>query len=415
MTTPAVALRRLVRIINGGTPTPDLDNWDGEIPWATPVDLGRANGFSLSSTGRNLTTKGALSGSTIVTKGSVLLSTRAPIGYAAINNVPMAFNQGCKALVPAQGVSAPFLRYALTHVEPQLQSMGQGSTFMELSASALATVEIPFPSTDVQIQIVDFLDRETSQIDALMSRQERLIELLGEKRLAILAHAVTKGLDPSAPTKPSGIPWIGDTPAHWTASKVKHHFSATLGKMLQSSKNMPEGSVMLPYLRAGNIQPAGIDVSEVKTMLFTPSEAAELNLRAGDLVVVEGGAIGRSDVLKNDLIGWGFQNHVIRVRARSILSTQFLDLVLKMSLSNGLISNLSNHAAIPSLSSDKLLNLEFSAPPADEAMRICSYVHDKLTVLSNLTDSAESVIRLLKERRSAIISAAVSGRIKVDA
>lgn len=271
------------------------------------------------------------------------------------------------------------------------------------------------PSMREQRGIVDLLDRETAQIDDLIAKQERLIGLLAEKRQAIITHAVTKGLNPTTPTKRSGIPWLGEIPAHWTITKVKHYFSATLGKMLQSANQPLESSVEIPYLRAGNIQPDGIDLNEVKSMPFTPTEAKALDLRAGDLVVVEGGAgFGRSDVLKSDLMGWGFQNHVIRVRSRLSLSTNFLDLVLKMSLSNGQIANLSNHATIPSLSSDKLLNLEFPAPPRDEAERICRHVEGRLMALGNLTDSAESVIRLLKERRSALISAAVTGKIKVE-
>lgn len=297
----------------------------------------------------------------------------------------------------------------------KLICVGTSSSMQNLSQDDFRSFVVKTPPISRQRVIALFLDRETAQIDGLIGKQEQLIELLAEKRQAIITHAITRGLDPTAPTKPSGIPWLGEVPAHWTITKVKHYFSATLGKMLQSANQPLESSVAIPYLRAGNIQPGGIDLNEVKKMPFTPAEAKALNLRADDLVVVEGGAgFGRSDVLKSDLIGWGFQNHVIRVRSRSSLSTHFLDLVLKMSLSNGQIAKLSNHATIPSLSSDKLLNLEFPAPPKEEAEQIRHHVDRRLIALRNLTDSAESVICLLKERRSALISAAVTGKIAVE-
>lgn len=331
------------------------------------------------------------------------------------NRGSAALNQRVCILRPRGGTDIRFLAYVLPSALQIINDLTYSTTVKHLSGSDVLHQLIPFPDIKQQQRISQYLDRETTQIDEMIGKQERLIALIAEKRQAVITHAVTKGLDPTVPTKPSGVPWLGDIPAHWTVTKVKHYFSATLGKMLQSANQPPEGSVVIPYLRAGNIQPDGIDVNEVKKMPFTPAEATALDLRAGDLVVVEGGAgFGRSDVLKSDLIGWGFQNHVIRVRPHSNLSTDFLDLVLKMSLSNGLIANLSNHATIPSLSSDKLLNLEFSAPPSDEAARICRHVDSRLTTLKNLTDSAESVICLLKERRSALIAAAVTGKIAME-
>ena len=353
--------------------------------------------------------------------GDLLITKDGTIGKLSLVSgldKPASLNSGIFVVRPQESYSTRFLYWVLSSrvFEDYVALTSTGSTILHLYQNVFEQFSFGFPSLEAQTSIADFLDRETAQIDALIGKQERLIELLAEKHQAIITHAVTKGLDSTAPTKPSGIPWLGEIPAHWTVTKVKHHFSATLGKMLQSANQPLESSVVIPYLRAGNIQPGGIDLNEVKQMPFTPAEAKALDLRTDDLVVVEGGAgFGRSDVLKCDLVGWGFQNHVIRVRSRASLSTGFLDLVLKMSLANGLIANLSNHATIPSLSSDKLLNLEFPAPPRDEAERICSHVEGRLIRLRDLTNSAKGVISLLRERRSALISAAVTGKIDVHA
>jgi type I restriction enzyme S subunit len=91
-------VRRLFRVVNGGTPTSEPENWDGDVPWATPVDLGHVHGGYLAETQRTLTDQGVKTGSSLVAGGSLILSTRAPIGYIAETKVPMAFNQGCHAL-----------------------------------------------------------------------------------------------------------------------------------------------------------------------------------------------------------------------------------------------------------------------------------------------------------------------------
>src|SRR5699024_812625 len=119
-------IRRLARVLNGGTPTPDEENWLPQIPWATPVDLGAVDGGTLADTARYISAKGLASGSTLAPKRSVLLSSRAPIGYVAVTSSDTAFNQGCKALVPGHNTDPNFLRYAIMWAHQSLQSLGQG-------------------------------------------------------------------------------------------------------------------------------------------------------------------------------------------------------------------------------------------------------------------------------------------------
>ena len=190
MSPPLVPLRRVFRIANGGTPTSSPENWGGGVAWATPVDLAKCHGGKISETQRSLTSAGLHSGSQIVPEGSLLISSRAPIGYIAETTRPMAFNQGCKGLVPEQDVDIRFFRYQLSSMVEQLQSLGQGSTFSELSADDLASRRIVVPSRSQQEETANDLDTETDRIDTLISKNHRLIELLESRRTLLAEEAI---------------------------------------------------------------------------------------------------------------------------------------------------------------------------------------------------------------------------------
>ena len=188
---PETKIRRLFRIVNGGTPTADPQNWDGEVRWATPVDLARVDGGYIDETERRLTPTGLRTGSRSVPVGSLILSTRAPIGYVAETAREMAFNQGCRGLVPVVGMDIRYFRYQLSALRDDLQSLGAGSTFQELSTEALATMRLTCPDVETQRAIADLLDTETARVGSLADKHRRIIELLAERRQAFITAAVT--------------------------------------------------------------------------------------------------------------------------------------------------------------------------------------------------------------------------------
>lgn len=189
MTFPRVPLRRIARLVNGGTPTADKANWDGDVLWATPVDLGRADLGLVTTTERSLTSSGARFGSALVPPGSVLVSTRAPIGYVARATTQLAFNQGCKALVPDNDlVDSQFLAYWLFASRLDLQSRGTGSTFMELGNEQLLGFRIPVPGLDRQRRIAEFLDDQVARIDMLTASRQAQLDRLDETLMATRAQ-----------------------------------------------------------------------------------------------------------------------------------------------------------------------------------------------------------------------------------
>jgi type I restriction enzyme S subunit len=171
-------LRRVFRIVNGGTPTSDPQNWDGNVPWVTPADLADVNGSTIGKTARTLTVTGLRSGSAAVPSGSLIISTRAPIGYVAATSTPTAFNQGCRGLIPRFPKDTRYFQYELLAMADILRARGQGSTFVELSSDSLASIRLYSPDPQAQQIIANHLDVETTDIDVLVAKKRDMINKL---------------------------------------------------------------------------------------------------------------------------------------------------------------------------------------------------------------------------------------------
>ncbi len=162
------------RVINGGTPKTGVGAyWDGPHAWITPAEMGGLETPLLSFSRRTLTDEGLRVGAELVPEGSIILSTRAPIGHLVINEVPMAFNQGCKGLVPTNGVDTKFAYYFLLANVPLLESLGTGATFKELSGGKLKEVPFRFPELSEQRRIVAILDEAFEGIATAKAHAER--------------------------------------------------------------------------------------------------------------------------------------------------------------------------------------------------------------------------------------------------
>lgn len=273
-------------------------------------------------------------------------------------------------------------------------------------------IRSPFPSQSEQNEIAAFLDSETAKIDALIDKQDQLIATLREDRAATITHAVTKGLNPNVAMKDSGAPWVGKVPAHWTLAKLKHGFSVTLGKMYQGEAKSP-GDVELPHLKAGSVTENGLNLADPMMCWFTPAEARSLALRAGDVLVVEGGAIGRCAVLKEDVRGWGFQKSLNRVRALGNDSPRFLAYLIETATLSGHVSILCGKATIPHFTAEKLAELEWPHPSIDEQKKIVDFLDSRCASIDALINKSIEMIETLREYRSALITDAVTGKIDV--
>jgi type I restriction enzyme, S subunit len=412
-----VPLKRLFRILNGSTPKSDNpDYWDGEIVWITPEDIGKACGDTVSAGRRTLTESGYRScGTSLVPKGSIVLTTRAPIGNVALAGVALCTNQGCKSLVPlVDDLASRFFYYQMLSLARDLKALGNGTTFIELGSSELGRVGLLSPAIADQRAVIAFLDRETAKADSLIAEYQRLVELLEEKRVALITRAVTKGLDPRVPMKDSGVEWVGKIPEHWTFPATIALYHVALGKMLDEKQY--SGEHLMPYIRVADVQWDRINTDDLPTIDIRTHEYRRCTLEAGDLIVCEGGSYpGRSAIWDGAISPCAYQKALHRLRPRDPQQTysRFMLLVMEALTRSGWLLADQGKSTIAHIPAEDLRRLRVPCPPFGEQMHIAETVRDQIRSIDHSMEGCKQAISLTRERRSALISAAVMGQIDV--
>lgn len=283
----------------------------------------------------------------------------------------------------------------------QLYTRAQTTFDRRVQQPDLDNLPIPVPPLEEQRAIADYLDRETARIDTLIEEQQHLVEMLRERRQDLIRAAVLGAENPFAPTAEAVFTPIG------------RHFSVTLGKMLDAGKVVRADDQMLPYIRAGNIQDAGLKLEDVNEMPYSAAEAANLNLLAGDLLVVEGGAVGTNVVIRQDMPGWSFQKTVNRLRPTDGWSSARLGYLLRTYRDIGVIDIVCNKSTIPHLTAEKLRAMRVPSVPPEEQLRVVAMLDQETAKIDSLIAESERFVELSKERRAALITAAATGQIDV--
>ncbi len=248
-----------------------------------------------------------------------------------------------------------------------------------------------------------------------MEEQRRLIELLKEKRQAVISHAVTKGLNPNAPMKPSGIDWLGDIPAHWPIVRLK--FMAHVQGGVAKGRDLTGlDTIEVPYLRVANVQDGRLDLEEIAMIEIATDEFARYALQPGDVLMNEGGdfdKLGRGHIWRGEIPRCIHQNHVFAVRPNAIES-EWLNLITSSEYARFYFMSRSKQSTnLASISSSNIGELPIVVPPVEERTQIREHVHTSTRNIDELAAEATRAIDLLQERRSALISAAVTGKIDV--
>jgi type I restriction enzyme S subunit len=271
------------------------------------------------------------------------------------------------------------------------------------------------PPLAEQTQIAAFLDRETAKIDELVAEQRRLIELLKEKRQAVISHAVTKGLNPNAPTKPSGIQWLGDVPEHWGIIPLKQ-----LCSLIKDGTHLPPPRVEIgiPLLSVRNLINGKFIRREDDSMISDDSYVElcrSFRPLPGDvLLAIVGATIGKTAIVPEGLGRFQIQRSLGVFRPKPDLAlSRFINLVFESSGFQSLLWQLVGYSAQPGIYLVTLQNLRVAHPPQCEQIEIVAFLDAETAKLDALTAEAERAIELLQERRTALISAAVTGKIDV--
>jgi len=296
-----------------------------------------------------------------------------------------------------------------------LDGLSQDTGVPGLSRETAYGARLPLPSLREQTAIAASLDRETGKIDALVEEQRRLMELLREKRQAVISHAVAKGLDPNAKMKPSGVDWLGDVPEHWGVARLKFVASVQTGTA-KGKDNDGRDTIVVPYLRVANVQDGYIDLSDVAEIEVPASDLSRYLLRKGDVLMNEGGdfdKLGRGSIWEGQIDPCIHQNHVFAVRPTAV-TPEWLNLVTGSSYAQFFFMGRSKQSTnLASISSTNVMELPITLPPPEERSEILRHVSAELLGLDALHKQASIATELLLERRSALISAAVTGKIDV--
>lgn len=294
------------------------------------------------------------------------------------------------------------------------RSIKQTTGIQNLDTYKYLNEVIPFLPPKEQEKIADYLDKETEKIDKLIEKKQKLIDLLKEKRTALISQAVTKGLDPNVKMKDSGVAWLGQIPDHWEIKKLKYISEIILGKMLQNEASS-EKDEYKPYLKAQNIRWENVDVSEVEEMWFKEPEIVRYRLEKFDLLVSEGGEVGRTSIWLNELGECYIQNSVNLVRMNASNANYKFYLYFMMQLGSAkLFDAIVNRVSISHLTREKLKEIQLAYPPIDEQRSISKYINQKSDVINLSIKKLEHQIEKIKEYRTSLISAAVTGKIKVE-
>jgi type I restriction enzyme S subunit len=318
---------------------------------------------------------------------------------------------------PDADCDGAFLSRAFAAVGPrdQFQIAANGITRFGLGGDAIRTGLFAVPPRVEQHPIAAFLDRETAKIDALVAKKERVIELLQEKRTALITRAVTKGLDPNVPMKDSGVEWLGGIPVHWERKRLKFLVNyVTSGSRGWAEFYADDGPI---FLRIGNVSGEGIDLCLEDVQRVDPPLGAEgerTRTQAGDLLVSITANIGAVAVVTSGLGDAYVNQHLALTRpVHRILFPRWGAYFLSSASGQPQFKILIQGGTKEGLGLDDVKNLDLLVPPYEEQRRIAEFLDAQSERIRTLITRVREAIERLKEYRTALISAAVTGKIDV--
>ena len=327
---------------------------------------------------------------------------------------PSCIDNNMMGFIP-RGPDPGWMMYWLTGLD--LGKLANPGAVPSVNEGQLKEQEVIIPPLPEQRAIAAFLDRETARIDELVAKKERLIELLQEKRTALITRAVTRGLDPNAPMKDSGVEWLGEIPAHWEVKRLKY----LVGKM--GSGKTPRGGaeryvddgVML--LRSQNVHFGKLNLGDVAYIdADTDNEMAGSRVGEGDVLLnITGASLGRSCVARLEGIDANVNQHVCVLRPdQQQDESAFLAYSIESRSLQDQIFNNENGVSRDALNFEQIGDLVFARPAISEQQAIAECLDRETAKLDSLIVKILEAIERLKELRTALTSAAVTGRIDVQ-
>ncbi|MFL1397070.1 restriction endonuclease subunit S [Acinetobacter baumannii] len=340
----------------------------------------------------------------IAEDGANLLSRSTPLAFIADGQYWV--NNHAHILKP-KNLQFGFWTYFLQSLDFTIYITGSAQP--KLSRENLGDVVLLKPSFEEQTQIANFLDHETAKIDSLIAKQEKLIELLKEKRQAVISHAVTKGLNPNVPMKDSGVAWLGEVPEHWVVKSYRLASRIYRGKFGHRPRNDPafyDGDY--PFIQTGDVARAGKYITSYSQTLNEKGKEVSQLFPKGTLMMAIAANIGDIAIL-------GFEAYapdsVVGFKPNNDIDLEFLRYSFIAALPA--LEQTSTQSTQANLNVERIGAVKGTFPSLQEQREIVGYLDNLLEQYRNLVKIAENAISLMQERRTALISAAVTGKIDV--
>ncbi len=294
------------------------------------------------------------------------------------------------------------------------------STIGNVNGQKYANMPMPTAEVTEQQAIADFLDRETARIDELIARKQRLIELLQEQRTALITRAVTKGINPDVPMKDSGVEWLGEIPANWEVKKLKYVVVTNPGAI----KSGPFGSQILTSEMSGsdvkvynqrNVVDQDFDAGENYITQAKYLELSSFTVYVGDILITTRGTIGRCAIVPQQAPLGILHPCLMRIQPdiKKILSNYLKIIIQDSALFYSQLQYFSNATTIDVVYTDTLKNIKIPLPPPTEQLAIIDFFNQETARIDSLVDRINRAVEKLQEYRSALITAAVTGKIDV--
>lgn len=409
-----VRIKVLGKTLNGGTPKTDNPAfWEnGSIPWLPSgkvqnnfLNLIDADIFITEDAVNNSATK-------LIKPNSVLVAlTGATCGNIGFLNFESTANQSVVAIEPNTLINNKYLYYSLLAQREQIIFLKSGGAQGGITSDDVRNLIVTLPSNvKEQTAIVNFIEPVLEKIDGLIEKQKKLIDLLKEKRQSVISNAVTKGLYSSVKMSNSGVEWLGEIPEHWEITKIKYIATASNG-LTYSPDDLVDQEEGVLVLRSSNIQQGDISLDDnVYVKMAIPEKAV---VRSGDILICSRNGsrdlIGKNALIPDSLDGVAYGAFMMLLRSDI---SEYIYWILNSYIFK-FQSSLFLTSTINQLTVSDLYGFEVPIPPKSEQFEIIKYLQESTKQINLLIENAKKSVLLLQERRSALISAAVTGQIDV--
>lgn len=359
---------------------------------------------------------GQLSKTYLVQSGDILISWSASLGVYQWKGEDAWLNQHIFKVNLSEVTHKKYFIWLADWFMYELNRNSHGSTMQHLTKDAFGSFPVLIPPLEEQRAIAEMLDRETRRLDELITEKERIIELLGEKRRALITKTVTRGLDTNAALVDSGVEWLGEIPQHWHTVRIKFLVSKIGSGKTPSGGAESYVSQGVAFIRSQNVLFQGLSLQDVVFIdEETDKEMKNSRVNSGDVLLnITGASIGRCCVVPNSVNRANVNQHVCIVRPiPRLVDKNYLNSFLGSVVGQFQIFAGEVGVSREGITFEDIANFVVSLPPFEEQQEIVEYIEAEIGKIDRLQAATLETVELLKERRSALIAAAVTGKISV--